>query len=90
MWEGVDYLFIDEVSMISCKFLCRISEALSPAKGDTRAFGGINVFLQEILLSYHRLEKITCMLISILDNKQRPHIINKLYLENCCGLLYQP
>ncbi|KAF8235804.1 hypothetical protein L208DRAFT_1255143, partial [Tricholoma matsutake] len=28
MWEGVDYLFIDEVSMISCKFLCRISKAL--------------------------------------------------------------
>jgi hypothetical protein len=43
MWEGVDYLFIDEVSMISCQFLCRISEALSLAKGDTRAFGGVNI-----------------------------------------------
>jgi hypothetical protein len=43
MWEGIDYLFIDEVSMISCKFLCRISEALSIAKGNTTAFGGVNV-----------------------------------------------
>ena len=43
LWEGVDYLFIDEVSMISCRFLCKISEALSLAKGDSRAFGGVNV-----------------------------------------------
>jgi len=43
MWEGVDYLFINEVSMISCQFLCRISEALSIAKGNTSAFGGINI-----------------------------------------------
>ncbi|KAJ3840148.1 hypothetical protein EV361DRAFT_801831, partial [Lentinula raphanica] len=28
MWEGVDYLFIDEVSMIGCAFLYRISLAL--------------------------------------------------------------
>ncbi|KAJ6505077.1 hypothetical protein C8R45DRAFT_801633, partial [Mycena sanguinolenta] len=28
MWEGVDYLFIDEVSMIGCAFLADISEAL--------------------------------------------------------------
>jgi hypothetical protein len=43
MWEGLDYLFIDEVSMISCKFLCRISEALSIAKGNMTTFGGVNV-----------------------------------------------
>lgn len=35
MWEGVDYLFIDEVLMISCQFLCQISKAFSLAKGDT-------------------------------------------------------
>ncbi|KAJ3719271.1 hypothetical protein C8R42DRAFT_584354, partial [Lentinula raphanica] len=29
MWEGVNYLFIDEVSMIGCGFLYRISRALS-------------------------------------------------------------
>ncbi|KAJ3761501.1 hypothetical protein EV360DRAFT_37662, partial [Lentinula raphanica] len=28
MWDGVDYLFIDEVSMIGCAFLYRVSQAL--------------------------------------------------------------
>ncbi|KAJ7131264.1 hypothetical protein C8R44DRAFT_580149, partial [Mycena epipterygia] len=28
MWEGVDYLFIDEVSMVGCALLCDISNAL--------------------------------------------------------------
>ena len=43
MWEGVDYLFIDEVSMIGCSFLLKISEALTEAKQSTKAFGGINI-----------------------------------------------
>jgi hypothetical protein len=43
LWEGVDYLFIDEVSMIGCRFLCRISEALNDAKGNTNPFGNINI-----------------------------------------------
>ncbi|KAF7328376.1 ATP-dependent DNA helicase [Mycena venus] len=43
MWEGVDYLFIDEVSMIGCGLLSDISEALSIAKGNTDSFGGISV-----------------------------------------------
>ena len=43
MWEGVDYLFIDEVSMIGSHFLCQISKALSNAKGNTSPFGGINI-----------------------------------------------
>ena len=43
MWEGVDYLFIDEVSMIGCEFLHNISSALTEAKGMTVAFGGVNV-----------------------------------------------
>src|ERR1700722_16806981 len=38
MWEGVDYLFIDEVSMLGCHFLCQISKALTDAKGLTTAF----------------------------------------------------
>ena len=42
-WEGVDYLFIDEVSMIGSQFMCQISEALTNAKGNTSAFGGINI-----------------------------------------------
>jgi hypothetical protein len=43
MWDGVDYLFIDEVSMIGCGLLCDVSEALSIAKGNTDSFGGINI-----------------------------------------------
>lgn len=43
MWEGVDYLFIDEVSMIGCRLLFQISEALVSVKGNTSAFGGINI-----------------------------------------------
>jgi hypothetical protein len=43
MWEGVDYLFIDDVSKIESCFLCQISEVLSIAKGNTSAFGGINI-----------------------------------------------
>lgn len=43
MWEGVDYLFIDEVSMIGCKLLHQISEALVSVKGNTSAFGGTNI-----------------------------------------------
>ena len=43
MWEGVDYLFIDEVSMIGCDFLHNISSALTNAKGNTSVFGGVNI-----------------------------------------------
>jgi len=43
MWEGVDYLFVDEVSMIGCEMMHKISRALTEAKGSTTAFGGINV-----------------------------------------------
>ena len=45
MWEGVDYLFIDEVSMISCPMLAQISDALNRAKGkeDATGFGGVNI-----------------------------------------------
>ena len=43
MWQGVDYLLIDEVSMISTTLLAEISESLSIAKGCTGAFRGINV-----------------------------------------------
>lgn len=43
MWDGVDYLFVDEVSMIGCNFLTTISESLCEAKGSTSAFGGVNI-----------------------------------------------
>jgi PIF1-like helicase len=43
MWTGVDYLFIDEVSMISCEFLHVISVTLTRATGKSLPFGGVNV-----------------------------------------------
>jgi len=45
MWEGVDYLFVDELSMIGCEMLHNVSRALTEAKGSTAAFGGVNVIL---------------------------------------------
>ncbi|KAG1885109.1 hypothetical protein F4604DRAFT_1878546 [Suillus subluteus] len=39
MWEGVDYLFVDEVSMIGCNFLLQISEALQRRKGRQHLLG---------------------------------------------------
>jgi DNA replication protein DnaC len=43
MWRTVDYLIIDEVSMIGCKLLLEIHEALCEAKENSDLFGGINV-----------------------------------------------
>ena len=45
MWDGVDYLFVDELSMLGCEMLHNVSDALTEAKGNTAAFGGINVIL---------------------------------------------
>lgn len=45
MWEGVDYLFIDEISMIGCRFLLDISDALCEATGKNKPFGGLNIIL---------------------------------------------
>lgn len=43
MWTGVEYLFIDEVSMIGSELLADISAALSIAKANAEPFGGISV-----------------------------------------------
>ena len=43
MWQGVDYLFIDKVSMIGCKFLLKIHQALCTARENKSPFGGINI-----------------------------------------------
>ena len=43
MWHGVDYLFIDEVSMIGCKFLLKIHQALCIVKEKKSPFSGINI-----------------------------------------------
>lgn len=43
MWKGVDYLFIDEVSMVGAELLNDISHNLSVAKETSEDFGGISV-----------------------------------------------
>lgn len=43
MWNGVDYLFIDEVSTIGCRLLVDIHDALVSATGRTDVFGGISI-----------------------------------------------
>jgi hypothetical protein len=43
MWEGTDYLFVDELSMLGCQMMHNISRALTEAKGTTTAFGGVNL-----------------------------------------------
>lgn len=45
MWDGVDYLFIDEISMIGCRMLLDISNALCEATGKNRPFGGLSIIL---------------------------------------------
>ncbi|KAJ3558871.1 hypothetical protein NM688_g667 [Phlebia brevispora] len=43
MWDGVDYLFVDEVSMLGCYTLARVNEALSLATGKIGPYGGMNI-----------------------------------------------
>ena len=43
MWTGVDYLFIDEISMIGCNLFLQIHKALVNTKGCTEPFGGISI-----------------------------------------------
>lgn len=43
MWDGVDHLLIDEVSMIGCSMMVDIHDALVAATGCVDPFGGINV-----------------------------------------------
>lgn len=43
LWDGVDFLVIDEVSMIGCEMLYQIHYALTIAKGKDLPFGGVNV-----------------------------------------------
>jgi len=43
MWTGVEYLFIDKVSMVGCELLVDISVALGQVKHNTLDFGSIGV-----------------------------------------------
>ena len=43
MWDGVDYLFVDEISTIGCGLLVDVHNALVSATGSTELFGGMSV-----------------------------------------------
>ncbi|PPQ66487.1 hypothetical protein CVT26_011176 [Gymnopilus dilepis] len=48
IWNGVTYLIVDEVSMLSAVFMSKLSDAVKQAKGDDprkacQIFGGVNV-----------------------------------------------
>ena len=43
MWRNVDYLIIDEVSMIGCQLMLQIHEVLCEVKENTDPFGGVNI-----------------------------------------------
>lgn len=43
MWDGTDILFIDEVFMLSCWFLCQISRTLYMAKSNSLPFENISI-----------------------------------------------
>lgn len=42
-WDGVDFLFVDEVSVIGRKMMVSIHKALCAAKGNDLPFGGMNI-----------------------------------------------
>ena len=43
MWANVDFLFVDEYSMIGCRMLYKIHLALTIAKESSLPFGGVNM-----------------------------------------------
>ena len=43
MWEGIDYLLVDKVSMVGSQMLESVSDALCTAKGNNSPFGNISV-----------------------------------------------
>ena len=76
MWQGVDFLFIDEFSMIGCGLLYEISHALSVAKENIAPFGGINMifagdFAQLPPVGYKRLYSQTFSSNKSKDNRVR-------------------
>ncbi|KAE9524254.1 hypothetical protein AGLY_015293 [Aphis glycines] len=44
-WKDVDFIFIDEISMVSYEMLCMIESRLRQLKSPKEMFGGINVLL---------------------------------------------
>ncbi|GIY13378.1 hypothetical protein CEXT_515401 [Caerostris extrusa] len=45
LWQNVEFLFIDEISMVPYEMLCMIDSRLRQLKSPNACFGGINVLL---------------------------------------------
>ncbi|GIY57519.1 hypothetical protein CDAR_79491 [Caerostris darwini] len=45
LWQNVEFLFIDEISMVPYEMLCMIDSRLRQLKSSNACFGGINVLL---------------------------------------------
>lgn len=45
LWQNVEFLFIDEISLVPYEILCMIDSRLRQLKSRTACFGGINVLL---------------------------------------------
>ena len=92
-WEHVDYLFINEVSMIGCKILAKISNALVQATGVSSTFGGINVIfagdmaqlppINKTCLS-SQLKKFCHALSPSMQNKKRDELSGLLLIPLSC------
>ncbi|KAJ8090789.1 hypothetical protein PM082_024970 [Marasmius tenuissimus] len=47
LWQGIDYLVVDEVSMLGCSMMADISDAPCIAWGENGPFGGISIIFAE-------------------------------------------
>jgi hypothetical protein len=70
-WEGVDYIIIDEVSMVSCSLLYDISKALSDAKGNPSPFGGINVIFAGVFTQLQPVDGVKVGLLNLTSGLRR-------------------
>jgi hypothetical protein len=74
MWHGVDYLFIDEISMIGCKLLAKIHNALQIAKELKLPFGGVNIIFASDFAQLPCVQD-TCLYSKMSFNKPNNNVV---------------
>lgn len=100
IWAGVEYLFIDKVSMISCKFLAEISELLTAAKSNLKPFGGVSVIFARDFSQlppvagtplFHKTEKTSSTSNTSISNQALQKVAGRLLWQGLthCVLLHQ-
>jgi flavin-binding protein dodecin len=76
MWEGVDYMLVDEVSTVGCGLLVDVHDALVSATGSTDLFGGMSVIFAGDF----------AQLAPVLDTKLYTHLNHKrLHADTTAG-----